>query len=133
MHIRWFEGGKLNVSYNCLDRHLDTRGDQVAIIWEGDNPKEDRKLTYRDLYEEVCKLANVIKSRGVKKGDRVCIYMPMIPEAGGDARLRAHRRGALRRLWRLLAGSVCATASTTPNAKLLITADESVRGGARFR
>jgi acetyl-CoA synthetase len=81
LYIKWFDGGKLNVAYNCLDRHLDTRGDQVAIIWEGDNPEEDRKLTYRELHTQVCKLGNVLKSRGVKKGDRVCIYQPMIAEA----------------------------------------------------
>ena len=78
LYIRWFEGGKLNVSYNCLDRHLDSRGDQTAIIWEGDNPDEDKHITYRQLHAEVCKLANVMKSRGVQKGDRVCIYLPMI-------------------------------------------------------
>jgi acetyl-CoA synthetase len=78
--IKWFEGAKLNVSYNCLDRHLDTRGDQVAIIWEGDNPADDKKITYRELHEEVCKFANALKARGVAKGDRVSIYMPMIPE-----------------------------------------------------
>ncbi|RKZ69351.1 MAG: acetyl-coenzyme A synthetase, partial [Gammaproteobacteria bacterium] len=80
-HIRWFEGATLNVSYNCLDRHLETRGDQTAIIWEGDDPNDDKKISYRELHEDVCKLANVLKSRGVKKGDRVSIYMPMIPEA----------------------------------------------------
>ncbi|MFA7619908.1 MAG: acetyl-coenzyme A synthetase N-terminal domain-containing protein, partial [Thiohalomonadaceae bacterium] len=78
--IRWFEGGKLNVSYNCLDRHLETRGDQVALIWEGDDPNEAKQVTYRELHAEVSKFANVLKSRGVKKGDRVCIYMPMIIE-----------------------------------------------------
>ena len=94
VHIKWFEGGKLNVSYNCLDRHLDTRGDQVAIIWEGDDPNEDRKITYRELHEEVCKFANVLKARGVKKGDRVSIYMPMIPEAA-VAMLACTRIGAV--------------------------------------
>jgi len=79
--IRWFEGGKLNVSYNCLDRHLDTHGDRVAVIWEGDEPGNTRHITYRELHAEVCRLANVLKDRGVKKGDRVSIYMPMIPEA----------------------------------------------------
>ena len=79
--IRWFEGGKLNVSVNCVDRHLETRGDQVAIIWEGDNPAHDKKITYRQLHEDVCKFANVLKAQGVKKGDRVCIYLPMISEA----------------------------------------------------
>jgi len=80
-HIRWFEGGKLNACYNCVDRHLDTRGDQTALIWEGDDPANDARITYRELYEHVCRMANVLKSRNVKKGDRVCIYMPMIPEA----------------------------------------------------
>ena len=94
LHIKWFEGGKLNVSENCLDRHLATRGDQVAIIWEGDNPNEDRKLTYRELHAEVCKLANVFKARGVNKGDRVCIYLPMIPEAA-VAMLACTRIGAV--------------------------------------
>ena len=80
-HIRWFEGGRLNACYNCVDRHLDTRGDQVALIWEGDDPAKDDKITYRELHEHVCRMANVLKSRNVRKGDRVCIYMPMIPEA----------------------------------------------------
>jgi len=80
-YIRWFEGGKLNACYNCVDRHLDTRGDQTALIWEGDDPSEDARITYRELHEKICRMANVLKSRNVKKGDRVCIYMPMIPEA----------------------------------------------------
>jgi len=80
-HIRWFEGGKLNACYNCVDRHLDTRGDQTALIWEGDDPANDARITYRQLHEHVCRMANVLKSRNVSKGDRVCIYMPMIPEA----------------------------------------------------
>ncbi|MBM3265905.1 MAG: acetate--CoA ligase [candidate division Zixibacteria bacterium] len=78
--IRWFEGGKTNIVYNCLDRHLSTRGEQTAILWEGNEPGEDGKLTYRELHEQVCRFANVLKSRGVKKGDRVSIYLPMIPE-----------------------------------------------------
>jgi len=93
-HIRWFEGGKLNACYNCVDRHLDTRGDQTALIWEGDDPAKDDKITYRQLHERVCRLANVLKSRGVKKGDRVCIYMPMIPEAA-YAMLACARIGAV--------------------------------------
>ena len=80
-YIRWFQGGKLNACYNCVDRHLETRGDQTALIWEGDDPANDARITYRELYEHVCRMANVLKSRNVKKGDRVCIYMPMIPEA----------------------------------------------------
>ncbi|BBL75025.1 acetate--CoA ligase [Methylomagnum ishizawai] len=92
--IRWFEGGKLNVSYNCLDRHLAERGDQTAIIWEGDDPAMDRKITYRELHAEVCRFANALKAKGVGKGDRVCIYMPMIPEAA-VAMLACARIGAV--------------------------------------
>ena len=92
--ISWFEGAELNVCYNCVDRHLESRGDQVAIIWEGDDPNEDRKITYRELHGEVCRFANVLKARGVKKGDRVCIYLPMIPEAA-YAMLACARIGAV--------------------------------------
>ena len=80
IYVKYFEGGKLNVSYNCLDRHLKTRGDKIAIQWEGNDPGEDRAYTYKELYKEVCKFANVLKSLGVKKGDRVCFFLPMIPE-----------------------------------------------------
>jgi acetyl-CoA synthetase len=80
-HVRWFEGGRLNACYNCVDRHLENRSKQTALIWEGDDPADDAHITYQELYEQVCLLANVLKSRGIKKGDRVCIYMPMIPEA----------------------------------------------------
>ena len=79
--IKWFDGATLNVSHNCLDRHLESRGDQVAIIWEGDDPNEDKKITYRELHKEVCKFANALKALGAKKGDRITLYMPMIPEA----------------------------------------------------
>jgi len=129
LHIRWFEGGKLNVSYNCLDRHLNTRGDQVALIWEGDNPNEDRKITYRELHAEVCKLANVMKMRGVQKGDRVCIYMPMIPEAS-VAMLACTRIGAVHSI--VFGGFSPDSLRDRINdseCKLLVTADESVRGG----
>src|SRR3990172_8292965 len=80
VNIQWFDGAQLNVSFNCLDRHLDKRGDQTAIIWEGDDPNVHKHITYRQLYEKVCRFANVLKSRGVKRGDRVSIYLPMIPE-----------------------------------------------------
>jgi acetyl-CoA synthetase len=96
--IRWFEGGKLNACYNCVDRHLETRGDQVALIWEADDPATDKRITYRELYEQVCRLANVLKRRGIAKGDRVCIYMPMIPEAC-MAMLACARIGGVRRLF----------------------------------
>ena len=80
VYLKWFLGGKLNVSYNCLDRHLEKRGDQVALIWEGNEPADDKKFTYKELHEQVCKFANVLKSHGIKKGDKVTIYLPMIPE-----------------------------------------------------
>jgi len=92
--IKWFEGGKTNITYNCLDRHLDNKGDQRAIIWEGNSPDEDATLTFRELHEQVCKFANVLKSRGVKKGDRVSIYMPMVPELA-VAMLACARIGAV--------------------------------------
>ena len=102
--IKWFEDGVINVAYNCIDRHLAKRGDQMAIIWEGDDPKDDKKITYRELHDEVCRFANILRKRNVKKGDRVTIYLPMIPEARlRDARLRAHRRGPLGGVRRLLA------------------------------
>jgi len=127
--IKWFEDGELNVSYNCLDRHLEKRGDQVAILWEGDNPAEDRKITYRELHAEVCKLANVLKSRGVKKGDRVTIYMPMIPEAVA-AMLACTRIGAVHSVVfggfspDSLAGRIIDCKSD-----FIITADQGLRGG----
>ena len=79
--IKWFDDGVLNVSANCVDRHLVKRGDQTAIIWEGDDPTQSKRITYRELHAEVCRFANVLKANGVKRGDRVTIYMPMIPEA----------------------------------------------------
>jgi acetyl-CoA synthetase len=129
LHIRWFEGGKLNIAYNCLDRHLDTRGDQVAIIWEGDNPEEDKRLTYRDLHMEVCKLANVLKSRGVKKGDRVCIYLPMIPEAA-VAMLACARIGAVHSIvFGGFSPDSLRDRILDSDCQTLLTSDESVRGG----
>ncbi|TXH60407.1 MAG: acetate--CoA ligase [Thiothrix sp.] len=131
IHIRWFEGGQLNVSENCLDRHLATRGDQVAIIWEGDNPNEDRKITYKELHEEVCKFANVLKSRGVKKGDRVSLYLPMIPEAA-VAMLACARLGAVHSI--VFGGfSPDALRDRIQGAEcgVVITSDQSMRGGKR--
>jgi hypothetical protein len=92
--IRWFEDGVTNVAYNCVDRHLHTRGDQVAIIWEGDDPGESKRITYRELHAEVGRMANIMRNRGVSKGDRVTIYMPMIPEAA-YAMLACARLGAI--------------------------------------
>ncbi len=93
-HVRWLEGGRLNACFNCVDRHLTTRGEQTAIIWEGNEPDESLTITYRELHEQVCRLANVLKDRGVGKGDRVCLYMPMIPEAA-VAMLACARIGAI--------------------------------------
>ena len=129
LHIDWFKGGKLNVSYNCLDRHLETRGDQVAIIWEGDNPDEDRKITYRELHAEVCSFANVLKARGVKKGDRVCIYLPMIPEAA-VAMLACTRIGAVHSIvFGGFSPDSLRDRILDSDCQVVITADESVRGG----
>ena len=127
--IHWFKGGKLNVSYNCLDRHLQTRGDQVAIIWEGDNPTYDRNITYRELHHQVCKFANVLKSQGVKKGDRVCIYLPMILEAA-VAILACTRIGAVHSI---VFGGFSADALRDrildADCHFLICVDQSYRGG----
>jgi acetyl-CoA synthetase len=127
--IKWFEDGETNVSYNCIDRHLEKRGNQTAIIWEGDNPFDDKKITYNELYEHVCRLANVMKKHGVKKGDRVTIYMPMIPEAA-YAMLACTRIGAVHSIVfggfspDALAGRIVDCEST-----FVITADEGLRGG----
>ena len=129
LYIKWFEGGQLNVSYNCLDRHLDSRGDQVAIIWEGDDPNVDKKITYRELHADVCKLANVLKSKGVKKGDRVCIYLPMIPEAA-VAMLACTRIGAVHSIvFGGFSPDSLRDRVLDADCRLIITADESVRGG----
>jgi acetyl-CoA synthetase len=129
LYIKWFEGGKLNVSYNCIDRHLDERGDQVAIIWEGDDPAKDSKITYRELHEHVSKLANVLKARGVKKGDRVCIYMPMIPEAA-YAMLACARIGAVHSVvFGGFSPESLKDRILDSDCRVVITADEGVRGG----
>ncbi|HHC72940.1 MAG TPA: acetyl-coenzyme A synthetase, partial [Thiotrichales bacterium] len=131
LYIRWFEGGKLNACYNCIDRHLESRGDQVAIIWEGDDPADDEKITYRELYEHVTRLANVLKSRGVKKGDRVCIYMPMIPEAA-YAMLACARIGAVHSVvFGGFSPESLKDRILDSDCRVVITADEGVRGGKR--
>ena len=128
-HIRWFEGGKLNVSVNCVDRHLATRADQIAIIWEGDNPAQDKKITYRQLHEQVCKFANVLKAQGAKKGDRVCIYLPMISEAAA-VMLACTRIGAVHSI---VFGGFSAEALKDrildADCRFLVCADEGYRGG----
>ena len=129
--IRWFEDGVTNVAYNCIDRHLHTRGDQVAIIWEGDDPAESKTITYRELHDEVCRMANIMRNRGVEKGDRVTIYMPMIPEAA-YAMLACARLGAIHSV--VFGGfSPDSLASRIQDAKsaFIITADEGLRGGRK--
>lgn len=129
LYIKWFEGGKLNITYNCIDRHLESRGDQVAIIWEGDNPDDDKKITFNELHQEVSKLANVLKDRGVKKGDRVCIYMPMIPEAG-YAMLACARIGAVHSVvFGGFSPESLKDRILDSDCRVVITADEGVRGG----
>ena len=129
LHIRWFYDGSLNVSSNCLDRHLEARGNQIAIIWEGDDPNETKKITYRELHEEVCKFSNALKANGAKKGDRITIYMPMIPEAA-VAMLACARIGAIHSVVfggfspDSLAGRI-----TDCDSNIIITADEGIRGG----
>jgi acetyl-CoA synthetase len=129
--IKWFEDGVTNAAYNCIDRHLATRGDQVALIWEGDDPKDSKKITYRELHDQVCRLANVLRNRNVEKGDRVTIYLPMIPEAV-YAILACARIGAIHSVVfggfspESLAGRV-----EDCQAKVIITADEGVRGGRK--
>ncbi|WP_460144593.1 acetate--CoA ligase [Pseudomonas sp. S2_A02] len=125
----WFAGGKLNVSYNCIDRHLEKRGDQIAIIWEGDDPAESAQITYKKLHHNVCRLANVLKSRGVKKGDRVCIYMPMIPEAA-YAMLACARIGAIHSVvFGGFSPDSLRDRILDADCRTVITADEGVRGG----
>ncbi|MGB8313728.1 MAG: acetate--CoA ligase, partial [Aestuariivirga sp.] len=130
--IKWFEDGVLNVSYNCIDRHLKKRANQTAIIWEGDNPYDDKKITFAELHAQVCRMANVMKRHGVKKGDRVTIYMPMIPEAA-YAMLACTRIGAVHSIVfggfspDSLAGRI-----NDCNSKFVITADEGVRAGKKI-
>ncbi|OOV94203.1 acetate--CoA ligase [Pseudomonas sp. MF4836] len=125
----WFAGAELNVSYNCIDRHLEQRGDQVAILWEGDDPAESLQITYKKLHHYVCRLANVLKSRGVKKGDRVCIYMPMIPEAA-YAMLACTRIGAVHSVvFGGFSPDALRDRILDADCRTVITADEGVRGG----
>ena len=127
-NIAWFEGAKLNVAYNCLDRHLASRGDQVAVIWEGDDPGVDKKITYRQLHEDVCKFANVLKSRGVKKGDRVSIYMPMVSEVV-VAILACARIGAVHSIvFGGFSPESLKDRILDSDCRVVITADEGLRG-----
>lgn len=129
LNISWFKGGILNASFNCLDRHLNAKGNQTAIIWEGDNPKEIRKITYNELYKEVCRLTNALKKLGIKKSDTVCIYLPQIPEAV-VAMLACARIGAIHSVvFSGFSASALQNRIIDSKAKLLITADEGIRGG----
>ncbi|WP_248750837.1 acetate--CoA ligase [Pseudomonas sp. MWU15-20650] len=126
---QWFAGGQLNVSYNCIDRHLAQRADQPAFIWEGDDPTKSSSITYRQLHQNVSRLANVLKSRGVKKGDRVCIYMPMIPEAA-YAMLACTRIGAVHSVvFGGFSPDALRDRILDADCRTVITADEGVRGG----
>ena len=126
---RWFEGGKLNVSVNCIDRHLPTRAQQTALIWEGDDPADDRHISYAELHRQVCKLANALRERGVGKGDRVCIYMPMIPEAA-YAMLACTRIGAVHSVvFGGFSPEALKDRILDSDCQTVITADEGIRGG----
>ncbi len=127
--IRWFEGGRLNAAWNCLDRHLETRGDQTAIIWEGDDPAADARITYRDLHGRVCRFANALRARGVRKGDRVSIYLPMVPEAV-VAMLACARIGAVHSIvFGGFSSDSLKDRILDSDCKVLVTADEGLRGG----
>ncbi|MDB5558487.1 MAG: acetyl-CoA synthetase, partial [Enterovirga sp.] len=129
--IRWFEDGVTNVAYNCIDRHLDMRGDQVAIIWEGDDPAESKRITYRELHAEVCRFANVLRNRGVEKGSTVTIYMPMIPEAA-YAMLACARLGAVHSVvFGGFSPDSLADRIQGCGSRMVITADEGLRGGRK--
>ena len=129
--IKWFEDGVLNAAYNCIDRHLPKRANQTAIIWEGDDPSQSKHISYQELHDEVCKMANVLRNRNVGKGDRVTIYLPMIPEAA-YAMLACARIGAIHSV--VFAGfspDSLAQRITDCKSKIIITADEGLRGGKK--
>ncbi len=129
--IKWFEDGVLNAAYNCIDRHLAKRANQTAIIWEGDDPSQSKHITYQELHDEVCRMANILRTRNVKKGDRVTIYLPMIPEAA-YAILACARIGAIHSV--VFAGfspDSLAQRITDCQSKIVITADEGLRGGRK--
>jgi len=131
LHVRWYEDGTLNVCANCVDRHLEDKADQVAIIWEGDDPGRDLKITYAELHEAVCRFANVLKAHGVRKGDRVTIYMPMIPEAA-YAMLACARIGAVHSVvFGGFSPDALAGRIVDCESRFVITADEGLRGGKK--
>ena len=131
LFIKWYEDGTTNVSMNCIDRHLTERGDQTAIIFEGDDPNESKHITYKDLHEHVCRLANVLKSKGVKKGDTVTLYMPMIPEAA-YAMLACARIGAVHSVvFGGFSPDSLANRIEGCKSRVVITADEGLRGSKK--
>ncbi len=131
-NTKWFQGGKTNVSMNCLDRHLQNSGNKVALIWEGDNSNETKQFTFKELFEEVCKFANVLKSLGIKKGSRVCIYMPMIPEAA-FAMLACARIGAIHSVvFGGFSPESLKDRILDASCEIVITADEGLRGGKKI-
>ncbi|MCL4156470.1 UNVERIFIED_CONTAM: hypothetical protein GTU68_019377, partial [Idotea baltica] len=128
LHIKWYEDGTLNACVNCVDRHLTEKGDQTAIIFEGDDPNVSRNITYNELYEEVCRFANVLKSHGAKKGDRITLYMPMIPEAV-YAMLACARIGAVHSIvFGGFSPDALAGRLIDCDSHIVITADEGMRG-----
>lgn len=130
--IKWYEDGTLNASVNCLDRHLATRGDQTALIWEGDSPEEDKHITYQELYEQVCRFANALKAEGVRKGDVVTLYMPMIPETA-VAMLACARIGAIHSVvFGGFSSEALASRIQNGNSRIVVTADEGLRAGKRI-
>lgn len=130
-HIEWFKDGKLNACYNCIDRHLPERKEQIAIIWEGDDPNDDKHISYQELHHHVCRLANALKVRGIKKGQRVCIYMPMIPETV-YAMLACARIGAIHNVvFGGFSSNSLRDRILDSDCRALITADEGIRGGLR--
>jgi len=129
--IKWFEDGTLNLSANCLDRHLETRGDQTAIIWEGDDPADTRRISYRELHADVCRMANAFRAMGVRRGDRISIYMPMIPEAA-VAMLASARIGAIHSVvFGGFSPDALGGRMEDSSSKVLVTADEGLRAGRR--
>jgi acetyl-CoA synthetase len=127
--VRWFDGGQLNASVNCIDRHLPARAAQTAILWEGDDPSDSQHITYQALKDEVCRLANVMHDRGVTAGDRVCIYMPMVPEAA-YAMLACTRIGAIHSVvFGGFSPEALKDRINDSGCRMVITADEGVRGG----
>ena len=130
--VSWFKGGKLNATVNCIDRHLKDKGEKIALIWEGDNPEESKHISYKQLHLEVCKFSNILKKRGVMKGDRVCIYMPMIPEAA-YAMLACARIGAVHSVvFGGFSPESLKDRILDSDCQTVITADEGLRGGKKI-